>query len=158
MAIEIERKYLVRNDGWQCAAAEGRHFEQFYLTSASPASVRVRIEDGQRAWLTVKSGAGGISRNEFEYAIPVADALAMLPLAVGTKIAKVRFDVPNSGHRWEVDVFSADNEGLVIAEIELHSVDEQFEIPSWVGPEVTHDRRYYSASLAQRPFKTWPAP
>ncbi len=155
MALEIERKFLVGGTGWEAAVSSRRRLVQFYLTRDAKSSVRVRIEDEARAWLTIKTATSGVSRSEFEYPIPLGDAAEMMALAEGAVIDKVRHIVAHGGFDWEVDVFAGDNAGLVIAEVELPSVEQSFELPGWIGPEVTHDRRYYNASLVQRPFKGW---
>jgi adenylate cyclase len=155
MAVEIERKFLVAGDGWRAGSVASRQLSQFYLSRDGRSSVRVRIEGEVGAWLTIKSAGGGMARAEFEYRIPVADAQAMRPLAQGAIVEKVRHIVPFAGHKWEVDVFAGDNEGLVVAEVELASADQAPALPEWLGAEVTADHRYYNASLAQRPFRSW---
>lgn len=155
MALEIERKFLVAGTEWQTAVMRRRRLVQFYLNRDARSSVRVRIEDEAQAWLTIKGASSGISRSEFEYAIPLADAQKMMTLAEGAVIDKVRHIVTHGGLDWEIDVFAGDNAGLVIAEVELASADQQIEMPSWVGLEVSHDRAYYNASLVLRPFKSW---
>ena len=161
MAIEIERKFLVRGDGWRSAAHKVVPMAQGYLndlatveSGAMQASVRVRIE-GDAAFLNIKSREAGPRRQEFEYAIPVADASALLALAVGGRIEKKRHYVPHAGRLWEVDEFLGDNAGLVVAEIELDAVDAPFERPHWLGAEATHAPRYYNLALASRPFAQW---
>lgn len=114
--------------------------------------MRVRIEGDALAWITVKSASSGRERHEFEYSIPVDDARQMLAMAEGAVIHKVRYIVPYGGHEWEVDVFAGENEGLVIAEVELERPDQPLELPPWLGHEVTDDRRYYNANLAQSPL------
>ncbi len=155
MPIEIERKFLVQTEDWRTAANARRKFKQFYLAIDQRSNVRIRIEDGVGAWLTVKSAQSGATRSEFEYPIPIEDAEQMTAMAVGAVIAKVRHIVPFAGLDWEVDEFAGDNEGLVIAEVELASQDQSLELPRWVGQEVTNDKRYYNASLAETPFKKW---
>jgi adenylate cyclase len=152
VAYEIERKFLVTGDGWHRAVVARRHLRQFYLATGDGASIRVRIADRTHAWLTVKSAEAGARRSEFEYEIPVADADDMQSLAVGRIITKVRHIVPADDLRWEIDVFEGDHAGLVIAEIELRTMDQTFGRPDWLGAEVTHDRRYYNAALALRPL------
>jgi adenylate cyclase len=117
-------------------------------------SVRVRVA-GTRGLLTVKGKTRGLARDEFEYEIPVEDARAMLATLAGPAVTKLRYEVPVGPHTWEVDVFQGDNEGLVVAEIELTSEDEAFERPSWVGEEVTRDARYLNTNLAAQPFRSW---
>ncbi|MCE7032426.1 CYTH domain-containing protein [Lysobacter sp. GX 14042] len=161
MAIEIERKFLVSGDGWRAAAHEVLPMAQGYLNDASSldsgamrASVRLRIS-GDRAWLNIKSHEAGRSRQEFEYPVPVADARALLGLCVGGTVDKRRHLVRHGGHLWEVDEFLGDNAGLVVAEIELDSPDEDFERPDWLGAEVTDDTRYYNLALASEPYGRW---
>ena len=153
MAHEIERKFLVTNDTWRRAVTARRHLTQFYLAAGDLSSVRVRILDRTDARLTIKSAGPGVRRSEFEYAIPVEDADAMRPLAIGHIIRKQRHIVPAGDLRWEIDVFQGGHEGLVIAEIELASTDQKFAFPEWLGEEVTHDPRYYNAALARHPFE-----
>lgn len=155
MAIEIERKFLLAGEGWRPGVRSSRRLRQFYLSREGPSSVRVRIEDEARAWLTIKTARSGRERDEYEYMIPLEDALGMMSLAEGSVIDKVRHIVPHAGHEWEIDVFVGENEGLVIAEVELAEADTRLELPPWVGAEVTEDRRYYNASLANRPFRRW---
>lgn len=161
MGIEIERKFLVRGDGWRRAAhavvpmAQGYVNDQAAMDSgAQRASVRVRIE-GEEARLNLKSREIGRSRQEFDYPIPLADARALLMLCVGGLIDKRRHLVRHGGHTWEVDEFLGDNAGLVVAEIELSSADEAFERPDWLGIEVTDSARYYNLALASRPYSHW---
>ena len=155
MAIEIERKFLVRNDSWRSAVAASRRIRQFYLCEEKRATIRVRVTDAAQAWLTIKSAAAGLRRSEFEYAISVDDADAMAPLAQGHVVEKVRHLVPMGCLCWEVDVFSGENGGLVIAEIELAAEDQAVSLPDWIGDEVTDDSRYQNASLARLPYSAW---
>ena len=128
---------------------------QAYLHITEACSVRVRRQ-GYEARLTIKGGNGTIERQEFEYAIPVADAEAMIAsVCMRRVLSKRRFKVPVGRHVWEVDVFEADNAGLVVAEVELTSVEEAFERPAWVGEEVSDDPRYLNASLVSAPWPTW---
>ncbi|QIL20974.1 CYTH domain-containing protein [Thermomonas sp. HDW16] len=161
MGIEIERKFLLINDSWRSAAHKIVPMAQGYLndlamvdSSAMQTSVRVRIE-GDAAFLNIKSREAGPSRQEFDYEIPVADARALLALCVGGKIDKRRHYVQHAGHLWEIDEFLGDNAGLVVAEIELGSVDEVFATPAWMGVEATHAQRYYNLALASRPYSQW---
>ncbi|HTQ34272.1 MAG TPA: CYTH domain-containing protein [Stellaceae bacterium] len=154
MANEIERKFLVDMKRWRPSAA-GMLYRQGYLSSAKERVVRVRIA-GTQAYLTVKGPTVGITRSEFEYVIPLADATAMLDsLCDGPQIEKTRHREDFAGRVWEVDVFHGDNEGLVIAEIELASVTEDFERPPWAGREVSDDPRYYNNNLAANPYRNW---
>ena len=155
MATEIERKFLVTSDAWLEDADAGTLFRQGYLLGSEKASVRVRIE-GERANLNIKSATLGIWRREYEYPIPLDEALELLEhLCDKPQIEKTRYHVPVGGHIWEVDVFAGDNAGLVVAEVELTSEDEAFEIPAWAGAEVSHDTRYYNVCLTRHPYKDW---
>lgn len=155
MATEIERKFLVKNDGWRAQAQPGVRFRQGYLTGSGKASVRVRVE-GDEANLNIKSATLGIRRQEYEYPIPLADANAMLDaLSEGGLVEKTRYCIPVGEHVWEVDVFEGANAGLVVAEIELEREDEPFVKPDWAGDEVSHDQRYYNVCLANHPFREW---
>lgn len=160
MATEIERKFLLVNDDWRAQADAGVVMRQGYLVGAASqqplkASVRVRIE-GDEANLNIKSATLGVTRQEYEYPIPRADADAMLDsLAEGPLIEKTRYHVPHGEHVWEIDVFAGENQGLVVAEIELGGEDEAFARPSWLGEEVSHDPRYYNVCLVKHPFKDW---
>jgi adenylate cyclase len=155
MGIEIERKYLVASDRWREQADAGTAFRQGYLVGSEHASVRVRIE-GDQANLNIKSATLGVYRQEYEYPIPLADAERMLDtLCEKPLIEKVRYHVRFEGYTWEVDVFEGDNEGLVVAEVELSSEDEQPPLPPWAGEEVSHDPRYYNVCLVKHPYKQW---
>lgn len=155
MAIEIERKFLVRDDSWKQQAGAGSEIRQGYLSSDPACSVRVRLA-GDRAWLNIKRATGEISRLEFEYPIPIEDAKQILhDLCGGNSLDKTRYLVVHEGHTWEVDVFHGANAGLVVAEIELASEDEAFTRPDWLGEEVSHDPRYLNMNLVQQPFSQW---
>jgi adenylate cyclase len=154
MPREIERKFLVANDGWRAHADAGRRLRQAYLADTGRAVVRARLE-GAGAVLTIKSAAPGRTRHEFEYPVPVADAEALIELRQGSVLEKIRFHVQHAGRRWEVDVYEGDNTGLTIAEIELESEAAAVELPAWIGREVTGERRFYASALAERPFNSW---
>ncbi|MFZ0789270.1 MAG: CYTH domain-containing protein [Chromatiaceae bacterium] len=155
MAIEIERKYLVKNDSWRSGVESEHRIMQGYLASDPRITVRVRVM-GDAAFLTIKGPTSGIGRSEYEYPIPVADGEAMLrELAVSGLVEKTRYRVRCGAHVWDLDVFAGENAGLVMAEVELESEDESFELPDWAGKEVTGDARYYNASLARQPFTRW---
>jgi CYTH domain-containing protein len=151
---EIERKFLVRSSRWR-EGARGVNCRQGYLSTDVDRTVRVRVI-GDRAFLTVKGRSAGCVRAEYEYPIPVEDAtyllenLCLLPL-----VEKVRFSVEFSGRTWVVDVFSGENEGLVLAEVELEDLDETVEMPEWAGEEVTGDPRFANASLVACPYVKW---
>jgi len=156
MATEIERKYLVKSMDWKAQADMGTRFLQGYLANTEKAAIRVRMA-GEQAWLTLKSARAGISRLEFEYSLPVADAKQMLQeFCHGQVIHKTRYRLPLNSHIWEIDVFHDANEGLVLAEIELENEQESFALPGWIGQEVSADIRYYNAYLSQNPYSTWP--
>lgn len=156
MGKEIERKFLVVNDAWRRAAKPGLRTRQGYLHVGPPVAVRARIMGG-KATLNVKKSTLDISRDEFEYAIPMEDAEALLArLCEGYIIEKTRYLVDYAGMTWEVDVFEGVNEGLVVAEIELESEDQQFEKPPWAGQEVSGDARYLNTHLSREPYKEWP--
>ena len=154
MGLEIERKFLVTGTAWK-ALASGVLTRQGYLSSAVERTVRVRIA-GDQGFLTVKGTSRGLTRAEFEYAIPVEDAAAMLDgLCEKPLIEKTRYRVPFGAHTWDVDEFHGANAGLVVAEVELASADEEPALPPWVGREVSADARYFNANLVKKPFTTW---
>jgi adenylate cyclase len=152
VASEIERKFLV-DPAWRPADA-GTYFKQGYLNSAKERVVRVRVA-GTVGKLTIKGQTVGVTRAEFEYDIPLADAHAMLLLCEQPVIEKRRHFIPYGDHTYEVDEFLGANAGLVIAEIELRSEDEDFQRPPWLGAEVSDDPRYYNNNLIRRPYTTW---
>ncbi len=155
MAKEIERKFIVDCNKWHPDDA-GVRVRQGYLPTSHRTAVRVRIS-GDSAWLTIKGENKGAVRSEFEYSIPVADAHQILDeLCERPFIEKTRYYVDHAGVTWEVDVFEKENAGLVIAEIELASENQEIELPPWVLTEVTDDPRYYNANLVKYPFKDWP--
>lgn len=156
MPQEIERKFLVANDGWRRGADQGRRFRQAYLAETNHAVVRVRIEDDDRAFLTIKSAVAGLSRQEFELPLNVEDAEQLIGLRQGCLINKTRFRAPHAGHIWEVDVYSGENEGLIVAEVELAREGEEVALPPWIGREVTGAKPYYASQLAQHPYFSWP--
>ena len=152
MALEIERKFLVTGDEWR--NAEGVVLRQGYLSTHPERTVRVRIE-GDKAKLTIKGITRGATRAEYEYDIPPEDAAELLRLCEPPLIEKVRRRLEHHGLVWEVDEFLGNNQGLVIAEVELDREDRPLTKPSWVGEEVTHDPRFYNASLVANPFTKW---
>ncbi len=150
MAKEIERKFLVKTKDFLLLANKSYRIEQAYL--ATNPTVRVRVRDDE-AFLTLKTASqdGGLSRDEWEYAIPLEDAREMMRHAKGRCIIKTRYLVEYEGHTWEVDVFEGEYEGLMLAEIELSSLSESFVLPPWVGEEVTGQVAYYNAHMALSP-------
>ena len=154
MGVEIERKFLVIDDGWR-HLARGVFMRQAYICSDSGRIVRVRIE-GECAVLTIKGKTEGISRGEWEYPIPLKDAQELLEtLCEKPFIEKNRYRIPFGGFIWEVDEFFGENSGLIVAEIELESESQTFAKPDWVGQEVSQDRRYANANLFKHPFQSW---
>lgn len=151
MASEIERKFLVTGDTWH-DGSPGVRIAQGYLSLDPDRSVRVRLA-GEKAWITVKGRSRGITREEFEYPIPPADARELLEMCLPEIIDKTRHRIEFGGHLWEVDVFHGANEGLVLAEVELAGEEADPALPPWVGVEVSDDGRFYNASLAERPFR-----
>ncbi|KQT66154.1 MULTISPECIES: CYTH domain-containing protein [unclassified Aureimonas] len=151
MGIEIERRFLVETDDWRAAFAAGRGrsrvIRQIYLASDETRTIRIRIADGSAATLTIKLGAG-LSRGEFEYEIPLADAEELAKGALGTPIDKTRHDIPLGKHVVELDVYAGSLSPLVVAEIELAAEDEAVTLPSWLGREITGDPAYSNARLA----------
>jgi adenylate cyclase len=156
MATEIERKFLLKNDSWRQQVEKGSRFVQGYLTDEhNNTSVRVRIED-DRAALNIKGSVPGIKRLEFEYPIPMHEAEQLLDeLCQKPLIEKMRYYVRIGDHIWEIDVFEGENQGLVVAEVELGSEDEDFQRPDWLGLEVSHEHRYYNHYLSRHPYSSW---
>jgi adenylate cyclase len=155
MATEIERKFLVTNENWRTQATQQKSIKQGYFGPPNKASIRIRI-DGDAANINIKSATLDIVRKEYEISVPLNDAEEMLQhLCERPFIEKVRHLVPQGAHVWEVDEFSGDNQGLIVAEIELSSADEAFEKPDWLGEEVSHDERYYNVRLVKNPYKNW---
>jgi adenylate cyclase len=149
MATETERKFLVKGEFRQLAVRQ-IHITQFYLLKDRDKTIRIRIAD-DKAFLTIKTPLiqGSIARNEWEFQIPSQDAAEMMKISLPGKILKTRYIIPSGVHKFEVDVFHDKNEGLIIAEIELTSEYEQFDIPDWLGEEVTGNPAYYNSSLAK---------
>ncbi len=156
--IEIEHKFLVKDDSWQAVASAGVRYVQGYISTVNKTAVRVRIA-GEKGYFAVKGptkGEVGISRTEIEHEIPLDEARTMIEEFVDSPlIDKMRYIVVHCSKVWEIDVFSGDNEGLVIAEIELQDEHETFEIPSWAGDCISADSRYGNYALAKNPYKHW---
>lgn len=154
MATEIERKFLVVGEEWRKSAI-GTIYRQGYIFSDVHRTVRVRVA-GEKGFLTIKGTAVGLVRPEFEYAIPAEDAILMLDtLCDRPLIEKTRYVLKQGDLTWEIDEFAGDNQGLIVAEVELTDENQSVELPSWIGPEVSHDPRYYNAALAKNPFSRW---
>jgi adenylate cyclase len=156
MGIEIERKFLVKKDKWeQVVKKEKSLFRQGYILSDQQKTIRVRLTDTE-AFLTIKGQTVGASRPEFEYSIPQEDARHMLDNFCISELSKIRYFIPHhDGYTWEVDEFLGQNEGLIVAEIELSSEDELFLLPDWVDKEVTSEKKYTNSNLAVKPFSQW---
>jgi len=153
MGKEIERKFLVKNDTYKNQASKAIRIQQGYISSHPERIVRIRIADNH-AFLTIK-GKGDVSRYEWEKEIDVEDAKELIQLCEDGIIDKTRFLVPIDAHVFEVDEFYGENEGLLIAEVELKAIDEQIPAPDWLGDEVTGIQKYYNAYLKDHPFKKW---
>ena len=156
MGVETERKFLVDHDKWRALdKPAGVHYRQGYLLNEENRTIRVRMA-GDQGYITLKGASSGISRKEFEYKIPVDDAEELLDGFAKSEIEKIRYKIEFAGKLWEVDEFLGDNEGLLMAEIELKNEDEEFERPDWITVEVSHDSGYYNSYLSVHPFKQWP--
>jgi adenylate cyclase len=154
MPREIERKFLVTSEAWRTLAHRRQRMSQGYVASGERVSVRVRIA-GDESWLNIKSGGLVASRLEYEYSIPVAEARELLTLAPGPIIEKTRHYVAHGDLEWEIDEFHGANRGLVVAELELDSEEQEFARPAWLGREVTHLKRYYNVCLVDHPYNAW---
>ena len=154
--LEIERKFLVKGNGYRQQAYGQSHIKQGYISSSHGRTVRVRIRD-ERGYLTIKgpSENGGLSRYEFEKEITLDEAEQLMKLCEPGIIDKTRYLVKSGKHTFEVDEFFGENEGLVIAEVELGAEDESYEKPDFIGQEVTGDRRYYNSHLRKNPYSSW---
>ena len=155
MSFEIERKFLVRGNDWRALVSSQTTIRQAYLAANGKSSTRIRIRGDGTATLTIKSRPVDLRRLELEYPIPVLQAEALMQLREGAIIEKTRYVVPHGDLAWEIDVFSGENLGLIIAEVELTAVDQQVELPSWIGREVTAQPQYYNSFLMQQPFSSW---
>jgi len=154
MAIEIERKFLVKDDQWR-TLGQGMLYRQGYIATQNLTTVRVRLV-GDQGYLTIKGKTESFSRVEYEYPIPGSDAQEMLEtLCDRPLIEKTRYRIECQGLVWEVDEFMGENEGLIIAEVELTDENQVLELPNWIGQEVTGDPKYYNANLVRHPFKQW---
>ena len=154
MGLEIERKFLLKDDGWR-PGPPGISLRQGFLLNSDECTIRVRAM-GTQAFITIKGRTQGPVRLEYEYPIPVEDADELLVhFCQSPLIEKNRYIREYHGQKWEVDEFSGVNQGLIVAELELHSPDQEIRFPPWIGLEVTDDPRYLNANLAKRPFTTW---
>ncbi|WP_047394325.1 CYTH domain-containing protein [Chitinibacter sp. ZOR0017] len=153
MAVEIERKFLLANADWREQVQQSTRIAQGYLNDAPARTVRVRVK-GEAAFLTIKGQTDGISRLEFEYPIPLADALELLKLCPNV-LDKTRHLVNLDGHTFEIDEFHGQNAGLIVAELELPSADARYPQPAWLGAEVSGDPRYFNSALSTHPYCNW---
>ena len=154
MGLEIERKFLIKSSNWKDHAEEGISIIQGYLNSTPARTVRVRIQ-GTKGVLTIKGENQNLTRKEFEYVIPLAEALSLIELCEKPIIEKTRYLLPLNKKVWEIDVFEGENKGLVVAEIELTSEEESFDTPDWLGKEVSMETKYYNSSLIANPYTHW---
>ncbi|MCB1800495.1 MAG: CYTH domain-containing protein [Gammaproteobacteria bacterium] len=155
MGLEIERKFLPASDAWRNEISDSQRLTQGYISRGERTAVRVRIQ-GDRAELNIKHSIDGVHRLEYEYPLPLADAQEMLDkVALRPLIDKTRHHVRRGDHLWEIDEFHGENDGLVVAEIELAHADEVFDRPDWLGEEVSTDERYYNSNLSRHPFSKW---
>lgn len=154
MPVEIERKYLLKNDDWRSLVTKQKKIVQGYLSDDPSRVVRVRVS-GDQGIVTIKGKTEGVSRAEYEYNIPVEEALELVKMCKQHIIEKTRYIVDSNQHTWEIDVFEGKNEGLQIAEVELRDENEKVTLPDWIGEEVSNDSRYYNASLVSHPFTQW---
>jgi adenylate cyclase len=155
MALEIERKYLVDHKKWnELHKPVGKLYRQGYLITDENKTIRIRLTDSD-AYLTIKGKTIGATRNEFEYKIPLTDGVQLLDAFSEGELSKTRYEIFYKDKLWEVDVFHNANDGLIVAEIELNSEGEKFELPDWVTKEVTNEPKYYNSNLTLLPFKKW---
>lgn len=155
MGREIERKFLIKESEWaKTDKPGGKYLRQGYLVSDPNKTIRVRTTY-DKAWITIKGISVGASRLEYEYEIPLGEGLELLDNFAEAELEKIRYEIHHQDKLWEVDVFLGDNNGLIVAEIELDSEDEKFELPEWVAEEVTQEKKYYNSNLTKHPFKLW---
>jgi adenylate cyclase len=156
MPFEIERKYLVKYDLWNALAkTKGEYYRQGYIVNEITKTVRVRATENH-GFITIKGKTDNPAiKPEYEYQIPKSEAMELLDSFTKNNIEKIRYKIDYHGHVWEVDVFHGDNEGLIVAEIELNSLEELYKIPDWIDREVTHEDKYFNANLSKNPFKNW---
>jgi len=155
MAIEIERKFLVDHEQWRLLnKPEGKHYRQGYILSDDIKTIRVRVTD-EFGYMTIKGKTKGISRLEYEYTIPVNEGVELLNNFAVSELEKIRYCINYEGKVWEVDEFLGENQGLLVAEIELEDEAETFMLPPWITVEVTGDKKYYNSALSIEPFNTW---
>ncbi len=155
MGKEIERKFLIKQDVWEAIdKPKPTPIKQCYLLTDPEKTIRIRTK-GDKGFLTIKGKNKGIIRTEFEYKIPIGEAIELITLYGEQSIEKVRYNIKYKDHTWEVDVFEQANQGLIVAEIELQNEEESFEKPEWIDKEVSHDIKYYNSNLIQHPYSKW---
>ena len=155
MPKEIERKFLVRKDLWYAIhKPDGEEIRQGYLHVAPGLVIRIRIK-GNNGFLTIKGETRNMTRDEYEYRVPVEEAEEIYGSYTRGRVEKMRYSLESGGNKWEVDEFFGENDGLILAEIELSSEEQEFDRPPWLGEEVTRDPRYYNSYLAEKPFTRW---
>ena len=155
MAVEIERKFLVDKEKWdKVDKPTGKHYRQGYILSDDIKTIRVRVTD-ELGYMTIKGKTKGISRLEYEYTIPVNEGVELLNNFAVSELEKIRYCINYEGKIWEIDEFLGDNQGLLVAEIELEDESETFKLPPWVTIEVTGDKKYYNSDLSVNPFNSW---
>ncbi len=155
MGKEIERKFLINQQKWDSLIKPaGKQFRQGYLLTDKDKTVRVRATE-TKGFLTIKGQTVGASRLEYEYEIPLSEAVELLDHFSQAELSKTRYEIVFEGKIWEVDVFSGRNEGLIVAEIELESETETFSLPDWISHEVTEEEKYYNSNLTISPYKDW---
>jgi CYTH domain-containing protein len=155
MGIEIERKFLVKKENWnELEKPRGENFRQGYLLTDPKKTIRVR-QTSDKGFLTIKGISVGATRAEYEYEIPLEEAQELLDQFAVSELSKIRYKISVDHHIWEVDVFLGENEGLIVAEIELKTEDESFKIPDWIAQEVTAEEKYFNSNLTLNPYKNW---
>lgn len=155
MGKEIERKFLLNLEVWHLTPKpKGLHFRQGYILTDPNKTIRIRATE-TKGFLTIKGKSVGASRLEYEYEIPLVEAVELLDHFSVAELEKLRYNIQYAGKLWEVDEFLGENKGLFVAEIELESEDEKFDLPLWVAEEVTADHRYFNSNLTSNPFKNW---
>jgi adenylate cyclase len=154
MGVEIERKYLIKNSDWKNRVIEKIEIKQGYLNSNIERTVRIRLNN-IKAFITIKGKTINTSRQEFEYEIPYEEGNSLINMCESPIIEKTRFIVQEDNGIWEIDEFKGENQGLIVAEIELKHENQKFKVPQWIGKEVSNDSRYYNSSLIHKPYKNW---
>jgi hypothetical protein len=156
MPFEIERKYLVKHDLWEALVKpQGEYYRQGYIVNEIAKTVRVRATE-THGFITIKGKTDNPAmKPEYEYEIPKTEAIELLDVFTKNNIEKTRYKIDYQGKIWEIDIFHGDNKGLIVAEIELNSIEESYQIPAWIDREVTYEDRYFNANLSKNPFKNW---